>query len=84
MATTALRPKQAQELEGPAHAAKEIPDAAGKAKGMLSQLKALSFAKKNKQTNKKSRKHKATQIWNMLDFVWFWGGGGKQVKGHHF
>lgn len=53
MATTALRPKQAQELEGPAHAAKEIPDAAGKAKGMLSQLKALSFAKKiNKQTKK--------------------------------
>lgn len=55
MATTALRPKQAQELEGPTHAAWEIPDAAGEAKGVLSQLKALSFAnKKQTNTNKKT------------------------------
>lgn len=36
MTATVLRLKQAQELEGPAHAAKEALDAAGKAKGVLS------------------------------------------------
>lgn len=36
MAATALRLKHAQPLEGPAHAAKETPNAAGKAKGVLS------------------------------------------------
>lgn len=36
MAATALRLKHIQEQEGPAHAAKETPDAAGKAKGVLS------------------------------------------------
>lgn len=82
MATTALRPKQAQELEGPAHAAKEIPDAAGKAKGMLSVSSKLFHL----PTKNDNRKHKITQIWcvwNMLDSTWF-GGGVKQVKRHHF
>lgn len=55
MAPAALRLKQAQELEGPARAAKETPDAAGKAKGVLSVSSKLFLLPTRNDSNKNTQ-----------------------------
>lgn len=79
MAATTLRLQHAQEQKGPAHAAKKTPDAAGKAKGVLSVNSKLFLLQTRDDNKKNSNQLNLARVEHTI-YTILWN---EQVKGHY-